>query len=159
MRYFPPNGTAGFARSRVKGHNRVPLPPASTMPNTFSRELPCTAMDERCSGIRFSAKRASPNCCTMVSKLGAGQDQGFPHSTNRFRDRMNSGIAIRTLAEIRFENDKPPGHSSQFTRRTTSSRVPVLLIPTGFPVLLVRFFRSRQAPASGKDARLARAHD
>jgi len=27
---FPPNGTAGFARSRVKGWRRTPTPPAST---------------------------------------------------------------------------------------------------------------------------------
>src|SRR5262245_1753709 len=28
MRYSPPNGTAGFARSRVSGSKRVPFPPA-----------------------------------------------------------------------------------------------------------------------------------
>src|SRR4051812_38360005 len=28
MRYRPPNGTAGFARSRVSGESREPLPPA-----------------------------------------------------------------------------------------------------------------------------------
>src|SRR4029077_7856735 len=32
MRYSPPNGTAGFARSRVSGHNRSPCPPASSTP-------------------------------------------------------------------------------------------------------------------------------
>src|SRR6202035_5723377 len=32
MRYSPPNGTAGLARSRVKGHNRSPCPPASSTP-------------------------------------------------------------------------------------------------------------------------------
>ncbi len=34
-RKFPPNGTAGFARSAVRGMSRLPSPPASTMPNTF----------------------------------------------------------------------------------------------------------------------------
>src|SRR5258707_15174306 len=32
MRYSPPNGTAGLARSRVSGHNRSPCPPASNTP-------------------------------------------------------------------------------------------------------------------------------
>src|SRR5574338_295279 len=31
MRYFPPNGTAGFARWSVRGCRRSPLPPARTM--------------------------------------------------------------------------------------------------------------------------------
>src|SRR5205823_6808538 len=31
MRYFPPSGTAGFARSFVKGNKRVPAPPPMTM--------------------------------------------------------------------------------------------------------------------------------
>src|SRR5437773_353046 len=29
--YFPPNGTAGFARSFVRGNNRVPAPPPIMM--------------------------------------------------------------------------------------------------------------------------------
>src|ERR1700686_5423818 len=37
MRYLPPNGTAGLARSLVRGDRRVPLPPANTMPNTRMR--------------------------------------------------------------------------------------------------------------------------
>src|ERR1044071_1342190 len=37
MRYFPPNGTAGLARSLVSGYSRVPFPPASTIPNTRIR--------------------------------------------------------------------------------------------------------------------------
>ena len=35
MRYNPPNGTAGFARSRVSGSSRVPFPPASMIVITF----------------------------------------------------------------------------------------------------------------------------
>src|SRR6476619_2578566 len=31
---MPPNGTAGFARSAVRGHSRFPSPPARTMPRT-----------------------------------------------------------------------------------------------------------------------------
>src|SRR5579875_1285605 len=34
MRYNPPKGTAGLARSRVKGSRRVPLPPARINVNT-----------------------------------------------------------------------------------------------------------------------------
>ena len=34
MRYRPPNGTAGFARSAVSGCKRSPLPPARTIPKT-----------------------------------------------------------------------------------------------------------------------------
>src|SRR2546428_143818 len=37
MRYLPPNGTAGLARSLGKGENRGPLPPAGTIPSTRSR--------------------------------------------------------------------------------------------------------------------------
>src|SRR6476620_6389910 len=32
IRYFPPNGTAGLARSRVRGDSRVPLPPRAQCP-------------------------------------------------------------------------------------------------------------------------------
>src|SRR5262245_34196836 len=35
MRYLPPKGTAGLARSRVSGCRRVPSPPAITMPRIF----------------------------------------------------------------------------------------------------------------------------
>src|SRR5262249_13065486 len=36
MRYLPPKGTAGFARSLVSGYRRVPFPPARTIPSTRS---------------------------------------------------------------------------------------------------------------------------
>src|SRR5918994_6051490 len=35
-RYVPPNGTAGFARSAVRGARRLPSPPARTIANTLS---------------------------------------------------------------------------------------------------------------------------
>src|SRR5271156_1796827 len=35
MRYLPPNGTAGFARSRVNGCSRVPCPPAIISANVL----------------------------------------------------------------------------------------------------------------------------
>src|SRR5580704_2670784 len=34
MRYLPPKGTAGLARSLVSGYSRVPFPPASTKAST-----------------------------------------------------------------------------------------------------------------------------
>src|SRR5262249_36843077 len=37
IRYLPPNGTAGLARSFVRGYSRVPLPPARTIPRTRMR--------------------------------------------------------------------------------------------------------------------------
>jgi hypothetical protein len=35
-RYFPPSGTAGFDRSRVKGNSREPAPPPRTTATTLS---------------------------------------------------------------------------------------------------------------------------
>src|SRR5271163_1895223 len=35
IRYLPPNGTAGFARSRVNGCSRVPCPPAIISANVL----------------------------------------------------------------------------------------------------------------------------
>ena len=34
-RYWPPNGTAGLARSAVRGMSRLPSPPARMIPKTF----------------------------------------------------------------------------------------------------------------------------
>ena len=46
MRYAPPKGTAGFARSRVSGSKREPLPPASTTANTsFMFGIPLQMID------------------------------------------------------------------------------------------------------------------
>src|ERR1700722_3719316 len=39
MRYTPPKGTAGFARSRVKGHSRSPWPPARSTPSALRIEV------------------------------------------------------------------------------------------------------------------------
>jgi hypothetical protein len=35
-RYFPPSGTAGFERSRVKGNNLDPAPPPKITATTLS---------------------------------------------------------------------------------------------------------------------------
>src|SRR5580692_5133972 len=42
MRYWPPKGTAGFARSRVRGKSLSPAPPASSTPSvSLISKLPC----------------------------------------------------------------------------------------------------------------------
>ena len=45
IRYAPPNGTAGFARSAVRGIRRLPSPPASTIPRTLGPSLTCNTLD------------------------------------------------------------------------------------------------------------------
>src|ERR1700693_5575022 len=59
IRYLPPKGTAGLARSRVRGKRRVPLPPASTMPNTRRCKDPRTGKGDSSSGILFSGNQPS----------------------------------------------------------------------------------------------------
>ena len=43
-RYCPPNGTAGLARSSVRGMSRLPSPPARTMPNTLRVDMPTSVV-------------------------------------------------------------------------------------------------------------------
>src|SRR5713101_6352789 len=50
MRYFPPKGTAGLARSLVSGYRRVPFPPARTIPSTRSRIVSSQRLLYRTSG-------------------------------------------------------------------------------------------------------------
>src|SRR5438093_5110703 len=38
-RKFPPKGTAGFARSAVRGSSRLPSPPASTIANPRGEDM------------------------------------------------------------------------------------------------------------------------
>src|SRR5579862_1155069 len=45
MRYRPPNGTAGLARSLVSGYSRVPFPPARTKASTRTCMGPIVARD------------------------------------------------------------------------------------------------------------------
>src|SRR5262252_1809793 len=59
MRYLPPKGTAGLARSRVSGKRRVPLPPARTMPRT-RRRAGVVGKSDLGSGIEFTGKRVLP---------------------------------------------------------------------------------------------------
>src|ERR1039458_1460360 len=61
IRYLPPKGTAGLARSRVSGKSRVPLPPASTTPKTRGCRVLCTAKEDSRSRIVFSGNQPSQN--------------------------------------------------------------------------------------------------
>src|ERR1035438_4182092 len=47
MRYCPPKGTAGLARSRVRGKSRSPAPPASNTPSVSLIAEPCLRADAR----------------------------------------------------------------------------------------------------------------
>src|SRR5258708_1280245 len=55
IRYRPPNGTAGLARSRVSGYSRSPIPPARIMVRTLRR-----ARDPYM-GCRFYARSMEAN--------------------------------------------------------------------------------------------------
>src|SRR5579859_826803 len=61
MRYLPPKGTAGLARSRVRGKSRVPLPPASTMPSTRRCKAPCGADANSRSELTFPGNQGLLN--------------------------------------------------------------------------------------------------
>src|SRR5690349_5573627 len=57
-RYCPPNGTAGLARSSVRGMSRLPSPPASTMPNTLRVAMDPSVVRRRAiSGVDVSPCR------------------------------------------------------------------------------------------------------
>ena len=58
IRYLPPKGTAGLARSRVRGNSRVPLPPASTTPNTRMYKVLSTVKTGSCLAIFCIGKAA-----------------------------------------------------------------------------------------------------
>src|ERR1700686_2252341 len=76
IRYLPPKGTAGLARSRVRGKRRVPLPPARTMPNTRRCKAPGTAKADSRSGILFSGNQPSQNSfsCTILPEVAPALD-------------------------------------------------------------------------------------
>src|SRR5271166_6308672 len=57
--YLPPKGTAGVARSRVRGKSLVPLPPASTMPRTRGYKVCCPAKLDSRLGVIFSGIQPS----------------------------------------------------------------------------------------------------
>src|ERR1700737_3996123 len=60
MRYFPPKGTAGLERSRVRGNKRLPLPPARTNATILRRILT--------SSLDLSRSECRRGCTTQHSK-------------------------------------------------------------------------------------------
>src|SRR3974377_556368 len=72
IRYLPPKGTAGLARSRVRGKSRVPFPPASTIPTTRNRELPCPLAVDSCPDVVVSGNQASLNSSAQDVIKAAG---------------------------------------------------------------------------------------
>src|SRR5208282_2564033 len=111
IRYLPPNGTAGLARSRVRGKSRVPLPPASTMPNTRMCKAPFAAKTGSCSAIFFfdnqcSGDSGSRRFYQSQSLWGqhtttfarAGQ---LPHAAHLLPHHRLAGLAAERPLELR----------------------------------------------------------
>src|SRR5580704_729208 len=78
IRYLPPKGTAGLARSRVRGKSRVPLPPARTMPNTRRCNAPWAAKANSRFEILFSGNRPPRQSSDAMSSDIAHYLRGRP---------------------------------------------------------------------------------
>src|SRR5208337_2216618 len=78
MRYLPPKGTAGLARSAVSGCNREPTPPAKRTVNVFSR-LP----------IVFVLRRTIRSCVGVIACPDAGIAILRPPSASRTCPRLH----------------------------------------------------------------------
>src|ERR1700678_2464061 len=61
MRYWPANGTAGLARSRVSGKSRSPAPPASNTPRVslIVLYLATGSLPQPYDDIRAASRRSS----------------------------------------------------------------------------------------------------
>src|SRR5262249_27600029 len=71
MRYRPPNGTAGLARSRVNGSNRVPFPPARIKVNTtLTNEFPQKLTTESQRTQRKNSEKKKIKLASDTSKGG-----------------------------------------------------------------------------------------
>src|SRR6185312_16102332 len=97
MRYFPPNGTAGFARSCVSGNSRFPFPPASTnatilsrMAGLFVRARAGTKNQDRgqCQPEFFDPPMSRNNCFPRIPHTSAAltQDLDTPRRQFTFLD-------------------------------------------------------------------------
>src|SRR3954447_1814988 len=71
MRYFPPKGTAGLARSFVSGYSRVPLPPARTIPSTRNRISACIVHER------------SPLACVIVRPMPVSSREAVKADSER----------------------------------------------------------------------------
>jgi hypothetical protein len=72
----------------------VPLPPASTMPNTRRRKVPCIAREDSRSGIIFSGNQPSPN----------GFLQMVPKAAHPFFFVYEKGRALVVLQRVRSQS-------------------------------------------------------
>src|SRR5271156_6292456 len=70
MRYLPPNGTAGLARSRVRGWRRVPRPPSITSPHV----LLCAAKPQSSLCGRPPQHKPAKYKCLAVSAEGGSSE-------------------------------------------------------------------------------------
>src|ERR1035437_3956386 len=88
IRYLPPKGTAGLARSLVSGPNRIPLPPARTMPNTRIR----IGFMPYCSRVRVLRQTTNP----LLSRGWAARPGGGAHA-GRMTDVSQTGFATASV--------------------------------------------------------------
>src|ERR1700685_3874121 len=63
MRYMPANGTAGLARSRVRGKSRSPAPPASSTPSVSF--IP--PLRSPCALAQLSLNARVARCCQLYT--------------------------------------------------------------------------------------------
>src|SRR5271154_1191300 len=84
MRYFPPKGTDGLERSRVRGNKRLPLPPARTNATILRRILT--------SSLDVSHSECRRGCTTQHSKdMVDGilrTNSGFMHDVDTLRSQL-----------------------------------------------------------------------
>src|SRR5581483_2090256 len=76
MRYLPPKGTAGFARSLVSGESRVPLPPARTIPKTRMRMCGQTHSSREAEAVQARAARTVTVLTQRRFRKGEGLREG-----------------------------------------------------------------------------------
>src|SRR5256885_521523 len=90
---MPPNGTAGLARSCVRGSSRVPFPPASTMANTsrYTGPPPLNRSEEHTSELQ------SP--CNLVCRLLLEKKNNV-WAGNSDNTTMNNIIGITSAGPI-----------------------------------------------------------
>src|SRR5579864_8383085 len=93
MRYTPPKGTAGLARSRVNGQSRSPWPPASSTPSTL-----------RITGIQKTLDSAQPqlySTARTLSACAAFPSRGGSQTCPRRKVTTHHSVMLgRALSEI-----------------------------------------------------------
>src|ERR1700736_1500936 len=95
MRYFPPKGTAGLERSRVRGNKRLPLPPARTNATILRRILT--------SSLDLSRSECRRGCTTQHSKhMVEGflrTNSGFMHDVDTIRSQLTDPETVISLGD------------------------------------------------------------